>query len=157
VPTWFRPALFPFALLAFLAGCSSAEPFPDLHPLTGTVTRGGKPVAAGGLIFLPDPPGGTGLVVNANVKPDGTFTAETSRNKPAGGVEVRPGAPTGRYKVVYHPPSNGEKMGLEVKLDAVTVEAKANNTAQLVLPTDVPRWREVQRDDGPDVPTPERP
>jgi hypothetical protein len=153
VPTY-RPAGPCRLLLAFVlaaTGCSSAESFPDLHPLTGTVTREGRPVTEGGVIFLPDPPNGSGLVVNASVNPDGTFAAETSRSS-GKGAEIRAGAPSGRYKVVYHPPGNGAKTGLEVELEPrVTVERGAN-AATLTLPAVMPRGNGVPRDDDPNAP-----
>ena len=133
---------------AVLGGCRPGERFPDLHPVEGTVTRAGRPVAGGGLIFLPDPPNGSGLVVNASVQPDGRFTVETSRTADRG-TEIRPGAPAGAYKVVYHPPGNGQKTGLEVELPAgVTVPA---GPVALALPDALPGGRGVPRDDDPDA------
>jgi hypothetical protein len=137
-----------FALLTALSGCSDPEPFPELHPLSGTISRDGTPVTVGGLIFIPAD-AGSGLVVNAAVNPDGSFTAVTSRNRPAGGIDLRTGAPAGRYRVVYHPPSNGAKMGLEVELrEAVTVSPGANSAA-LKLPTTVTKGNGIPRDDDP--------
>lgn len=116
-----------------LAGCTARDPFPVLYPLTGTVTRDGKPVAGGGLLFVPEPGAAAGLIVNASVGPDGTFAIQTEHTGSTG-VAMRPGAPTGRYKVIYHPPGDGSKTGLEVTLEqSATVDAKANE-AVLVLP-----------------------
>lgn len=147
-----RAKLLLLATAVVLAGCPTADPFPDLYPLSGTITRDGKPVTAGGLILLPDPGNGSGLVVNANVNADGTFTVETSWTKPTGGIVSKSGAPAGRYKAVYHPPSNGARTGLEVELSQpVTVEAK-ENTASFALPLVMPAGNGVPRDDDPDSP-----
>jgi hypothetical protein len=127
-------ALVLSALAVAAAGCPAARPFPDRHPLTGALTRDGRPVTAGGLIFLPEP-GGAGVIVNANVRADGTFAAETSRTSDKGRTEIRPGAPAGRYKVVYHPPSNGSRSGA--------------NAVTLALPHELPRGFGEPRDDDP--------
>lgn len=134
--------------VAGLTGCRSGEAFPDLHPLTGTVTRDGKPVAGGGLIFLPDPPNGSGLVVNASVRADGTFAAETSRTTGTG-TEIRQGVPAGTYKAIYHPPGDGQKTGLDVTAgERVTVPA-GGGTAIVALPTALPAGKGADRDDDP--------
>lgn len=146
----FLPLLAGFVLLPL--GCSPADSFPELHPLTGTVTRDGKPVAGGGIIFIPDAVNNSSLVVNASVNPDGTFEARTEHTGRAG-LTTRPGAPVGRYKAIYHPPGDGSKMGLEIEIEPrVTVEAKAN-TAPLVLPTKPPEEADPPKDkDKQDVP-----
>jgi hypothetical protein len=142
-------ALVLSALAVAAVGCPAAKPFPDLHPLTGAVTRDGRPVTAGGLIFLPEPAGGSGVIVNANVRADGTFAAETSQTSNKGRAEIRPGAPAGRYKVVYHPPSNGSRSGLEVELaERVTVGLGANSVT-VALPRQLPRGSGEPRDDDP--------
>jgi hypothetical protein len=136
---------------AGLAGCGSGEAIPDLHPVTGTITRDGKPVAGGGIILIPDPPNGSGLVVNASVGKDGTFTVQTSRTT-AKATEIHPGAPAGTYKVVYHPPSDGQKTGLEVTAaDRLTVQP-GGGTANVVLPAAVPAGKGEDRDDDPKSP-----
>lgn len=118
-------------LAAALIGCTSKPP--ELHPLTGTVTQNGKPVTAGGLIFIPESGDWGGLVVNATVIKDGTFTAETSRTTGTT-TTVQPGVPAGRYRVAYHPPGDGQKVGAEYHFpEPITVEAK-ENTVTLVLP-----------------------
>lgn len=135
------------ALLATL-GCSAAEPFPDLQPLTGTVTRGGRPVEGGGLIFLPDPSIRSGLVVDAAVRADGTFEAKTGRTT-GSGTEFRPGAPAGTYRAVYHPPGDGSKMNREVELSRRVEVGVGANSVALVLPDAIPTGTGAVRDDTP--------
>jgi hypothetical protein len=103
--------------------------------VSGTLTSAdGKPVTAGGLIFIPESGDWGGRVVNASVNPDGTFTATTSTSA-AGNTELKPGVPAGRYKVVYHPPGDGQKLGLETELpDPVLVEPTDNRLSQTVPP-----------------------
>jgi hypothetical protein len=130
------PVAFLFALLA--SGCGGL-PQPVLHPVTGTVTLAGKPATGGGLIFLPESGTWNAQVINGSVNADGTFTVTTSWLV-NGKTQLAPGAPTGRYKVTYHPPGNGEKIGAETELpEVVTVEAKEN-----VLKLDVPEGRSVR-------------
>lgn len=144
-----RRALVPLLLVA--SGCSLGDPFPPLHPLTGTVTRDGKPVTGGGLIFISESETGSALIVNAAVARDGTFAARTEHTGRSE-TTIRPGAPVGRYKVVYHPPGDGSKMGLEVALEqAVTVEGKSNEAA-LLLPSKMPAVTGAVRDGKPAAP-----
>lgn len=146
-----RPLLLAVCLAAAAAaGCQ--PPKATLHPLTGTLTHGGKPVSGGGLIFIPDAGGWGGNVVDAAVNPDGTFAAHTAHTT-ADQTDIRPGAPAGRYKVVYNPPSDGQR-DVSVELPGrVTVEAK-DNTVSLVLPEKQPEGRGEKRDDGPAAPVP---
>ncbi len=117
------------------AGCGG-PPVPVHHPVTGTVTMGGKPAGGGGLIFIPESGDWGGAVINGNVNPDGTFTTATSRYV-RGTTETVIGVPAGRYKVTYHPPGNGEKLNQETELlEVVTIGAKDN-----VLTLDVPEGR----------------
>lgn len=123
-----------FSLLALvITGCESTPTKPALHPLNGTLTQSGKPVVGGGLIFIPESGAWGGRVVNANVNPDGTFTAETSYTGGTGTV-IQPGVPAGRYQVVYHPPSDGQKVGQETTLPEPITVAAGDNTVTLVLP-----------------------
>lgn len=143
-----RPAILLVAALA--VGCGG-ESIPELHPLSGVVTRDGKPVSEGGLIFLPDPHNGSGLVVNASVGTDGTFTGTTSRTS-GKGTEVLPGVPAGKYRVVYHPKSDGQKTGLESEIqERVSVEPGSNRLT-IVLPETVPQGTGADRDDDPKSP-----
>jgi hypothetical protein len=131
------------------AGCSdSGEPFPELHPVMGTVTRDGQPVNGGGLYFAPDPATNTSLTVTAAVNPNGTFEVQTTRVSRNGKSESRPGAPAGGYKVVYHPPSNGSKMGLEVTLTDPIAVSPGTPPLKLVLP-ELPKGTGETRDDAP--------
>jgi hypothetical protein len=140
-----------FLLVLALTGCQSAESLPKLNSVVGTITRNGKPVSAGGLIFVPEPPISTGFVVNANVV-DGTFIVETSRSRRAGGIDLWPGAPTGTYKAIYHPPSNGAMSGLEVTFsELVKIEPRNDNQLSLTLPTAMPQGQGIIRDDDPDA------
>ncbi|VTR95964.1 unnamed protein product [Gemmata massiliana] len=131
-----RLFFLPFVACLLAAGCAADAP-PTLYPLTGVLTHGKKPVAGGGLIFMPESDNWGGMVVNASVKADGTFTAETSRTTSTA-TTVTPGIPAGRYKVAYHPPSDGQVVGGEYHFpDAVTVEAR-DNTLVLNLPDEFP-------------------
>jgi hypothetical protein len=127
-----------FSLVAvgvLMGGCSSE---PTLHPAQGTVTKDGKPVTAGGLIFFLESGAWNERVVNANVNADGTFTVETSYTGVTA-TTIKPGAPVGRYKVFYHPPGDGQKVGTEIELDErVTIQAGSNE-----LTIDVPNKKTV--------------
>lgn len=126
-------------LCALLAAGCGGQPVPVLHPVTGTVTMGGKPAAGGGLIFLPESGIWSGQVINGSVNQDGTLSVTTSWLV-NGKTQLASGAPSGRYKVTYHPPGNGEKIGTETELlEVVTVEAKDN-----VVTLDVPEGRTVR-------------
>ncbi len=136
-----------FSLPSALCGCSRPETPPELHSLAGTVMQGDVPVTAGGLIFIPESSSASGQVVNAAVNPDGSFSAQTVESRSDGSV-TRPGAPPGSYRVVYHPPSDGSKTGLEVELkQRVTVEAGGKNAAIIVLPPRLPEGLGEPRDD----------
>ena len=55
--------------------------------------------------------------------------AETSRFMKEETV-LRYGVPLGAYTVFYHPPGNGEQVGLEIELpERITIEAKENKIA----------------------------
>lgn len=145
-----QPAFLLFLTLTI--SCSESEPKLDLYPLKGTVTRNGQPVKGGGMILAPLASPVPGMSVNASVNLDGTFEAETLRTGKDGRTNAEPGAPAGKYKVTYHPPSNGSKMGLETELSGpVTLEAKAN-TIQIELPSKIPEGQGQIRDDDPEMP-----
>ncbi len=128
--------LLPVALVAVWVlpiGCSPRDPFPELHPLTGTVALDGKPVTGGGVIFVLDSGERSALVVNAAVKPDGTFSAQTEYPGDTGTV-TRPGVPAGKYKAIYHPAGDGSKTDLAREIgERVLVEGKAT-TVNVVVP-----------------------
>lgn len=118
------------ALLAF-AGCDSGtnQPaFAELHPVRGTVMRGGKPVAGGAVQFAAAPEDGS-FMINSDVLPDGTFQLSTVRTTDTQG-ERKTGAPAGSYRVTYMPvvvdqtAGNVEPITLNKE---VTVEAKDND------------------------------
>ena len=138
-----------FALLAIaILGCYESRPIDDLHPLGGRILREGKPVKDGGLIFLPEGTSSS-LIVNGAVEANGTFSVRTERTLDNGKLDIKPGAPAGRYRVIYHPASNGATMGLEVELaERVTVEA-GGTEVELTLPAVMPKGRGEVRDDNP--------
>ena len=139
----------PIALFAFaFSGCDEPRPAVQLHPLGGRVLREGKPVKDGGLIFVPEG-SGSDLIVNAGVEANGRFNVRTERTLSGGELDIRPGAPAGRYKVIYHPASNGATMGLEVEFaERVTVEPGGADI-ELKLPAVMPKGGGIPRDDNP--------
>ena len=136
------------AVLAAAVGCAD-EPPPDLHPLTGTVTHRGQPVTAGGLLFAPEEGGWGGVIVNANVEPDGSFAAQTEKVT-GRGTTARPGIRPGRYKVTYNPPGDGAKTGMQCTLAEVVVVEKGGAAVALKLPEGDPNTPDtrVTRDDA---------
>jgi hypothetical protein len=131
---WLRLTCFA-ALALTLCGCS---PFPSLYPVTGTVNYNGKPVTSGGLIFESEPGKSGGFIVNAGIKADGTFSAETSRVT-GNGTEILPGVPNGRYTIIYHPDTNGENAGPGATLsDTLVVDGKPV-MLDLVIPPAKPK------------------
>jgi len=131
-------------ILVAMTGCGEFEKL-ELHPLSGTVTRKGKPVRDGGIIFLPVDPSDRALTVNASVR-DGTFEAVTDRTSATGRTLIEPGAPRGRYKPVYHPQSDGSKGGLEVELETIEV-APGGMVVRLELPEAMPSGTGQPRDE----------
>ncbi len=145
----FRASVPYVFLLLLLAGCDNSHPMDNLYPLGGTILREGKPVKEGGMILVPDGGSSSSLIVNAAVEANGTFTVRTERTLSSGKLEIRPGAPAGRYRVIYHPASNGATMGLEVELpERVTVEPGGADI-RLQLPAVMPKGRGEERDDNP--------
>ncbi len=136
--------------VAATCGCA-ADPSPDLHPLTGTVTYQGKPVTAGGLLFAPEEGGWGGVIVNANVEPDGTFTAQTEKVT-GRGTTARPGVRPGRFLVTYNPPGDGQNVGQQRSLAEVVEVKPGGTTVALKLPEAVPTAPAAQ--DGIQTPTP---
>lgn len=125
-----------FGVVLTACGCNP-EPL-TLPPLSGTLrTADDKPVTAGGLIFIPESGTWGGNVVNASLNPDGTFSATTSRTTDSR-TRTIDGAPAGRYKVVYHPPGDGQALGLEVELPDVVTVGPQENVLKLVLPEKKP-------------------
>jgi hypothetical protein len=125
-----------FIACLLVAGCAADVP-PPLYPVTGVITQDKKTVAGGGLILIPESGEWGSAVVNASVNPDGTFTVQTSRVN-GDRTNMSAGAPAGRYKIAYHPPGDGQKVGGEYHFpDVVTVEPK-DNALVLILPNDFP-------------------
>ena len=96
--------------LAALAGCDGGKPkgeLPPLHPATGKVVRGGQPVNGGLVRFFADPED-PDVVVNAEVKADGSFELQTMH---AQSQKRGTGAPAGTYRVTYFPPSGDQTAG----------------------------------------------
>ena len=140
--------LIPAGLLfVFLWGCAPEPLPPPLYPVAGTISQNGNAVTEGGLILIPESGDWGGLIVNASVKRDGTFTAETSRTT-AKATTVHPGAPAGRYQVAYHAPSDGQKVGAEYHFpESIVLEAK-ENTLTLILPDRLPGAAAKKRDEA---------
>jgi hypothetical protein len=93
--------------LTVLAGCGDKPKWdlPPLHPVKGSVSRGGAAVNGGVIQFRPEPDL-PNIVVNAEVKPDGTFELKTLH---ALSLKSGPGAPAGNYRVMYLPPIIGDQ------------------------------------------------
>ncbi len=132
--------LIAFALLAgglTLAGCSDDKPkgdLPPLHPAKGKVTRGGAPAAGGSVQFKADPPkpGSDDLMVNAEVKADGTFDLETIH---ALSMKKGAGAPAGTYKVTFVPPQGAQQSGAgPVAVPKPVTVAEGPNDLTIELP-----------------------
>jgi hypothetical protein len=114
------------ASLVALAGCSSGSQvdWPELFPVKGTVTQGGKSLSGGNLLFHQT--GSAEYLVSGNVEADGTFTLNTAHARDRGTRKT--GAPTGKYRVTYTPlivePSTPSDP-IDLK-NAVTIEAREN-------------------------------
>jgi hypothetical protein len=131
-----RPAALALFALPLLAGCPAGPAFPDLQPLTGTLTRDGQPVTSGGLLFSPDGSPAGGYIINAAIRPDGTFTAETSKVL-GGGTVIQPGVPVGTYIARYHPASDGAVSYLATDCPEKVTVAVGPNRVALTLPPPV--------------------
>ena len=98
------------AALAIGCGGGSDQPkFPDLNPTIGIVKRAGQPVKGGAVQFVPDPDRPE-FLVNSEVGADGTYSLTTVRTTDKTG-ERKPGAPAGKFKVVYQPPLGDQTAG----------------------------------------------
>jgi hypothetical protein len=99
------------ALLSVAGGCGPGGP--PLFPAGGVVVfRGGKPVPAGLVEFVPD---GGGPSARGRVGADGRFTLAT---------DDRPGAVAGRHRVVVLPMAVADGAPLGHKHKAVVVHPK---------------------------------
>ena len=132
--------------VAALAGCRAEHAFPELHPLDGTISRDGEPMG-GGLIFIRDAGDPTGMIVNANVNVDGTFVGESSLTSVRGAV-IRPGVPVGRFRVIYHPLSDGSVTDLDTKIEGIVEFVAGPNRLDIVLKGAAPKGAGQARDDA---------
>ena len=120
-----------------LAGCSSGSQvtWPELHAVKGTLTQGGKPVTGGNLMFRMEG-GSADYLVSGTVGADGSFALQTSHAQERGGTR-KPGAPAGKYRVMYAPTGGDQTTGGGVDpIDfpqPVTIEAR-DNDLKLELP-----------------------
>ncbi|WP_165069559.1 carboxypeptidase-like regulatory domain-containing protein [Paludisphaera rhizosphaerae] len=71
-------------MILAVAGCGG----PTLHPVTGTITQNGEPLAEAAVMFLPEDP--SGLPAQAVTGPDGKYTLTTGASS---------GATAGKFKV----------------------------------------------------------
>ena len=125
--------LLAVAIALGCAGCSPA-PFPDLQPLTGKISYDGKPLKGGGLLFQAPAGKSGGYIVNANINPDGTFAAETSRVTDAETIFAA-GAPQGTYTVVFHPSGDdGSEGSARAELPDLVVVGLNGAAAVLEIP-----------------------
>lgn len=127
------------AALAAAAGCSpAAKPWPELHPVHGSVKVGGQNVAAGYVTFRSEDGANSDFMVSGKVEADGKYTLQTTHALEKGSA-ARPGAPAGRYRVMFMPAGTGDQVtGASVDpIDApkpVTVNVGEND-----LPLDFPK------------------
>ena len=98
-----------------MVGCGGAEgpAFPAVVAFKGVVKRSGAPVSGGLLKFTPEPDTPE-FLSNAEVGPDGAFTASTVRTTDQTG-ERKPGLPAGKYRVIYFPPLGDQTAGASPK------------------------------------------
>ena len=100
--------LVSFVVFMGLVGCQANQSkgeLPILHSVKGSVTRGGTAVGGGVIQFRPEPDIAD-MVVNGEVKADGTFELKTLH---ALSQQSGPGAPAGNYRVVYVAPMVGDQ------------------------------------------------
>src|SRR5262245_1588899 len=111
--------------LAMLLGCQENKPkgdLPPLHPAKGKVVRGGTPVG-GGLVQFQTDPAMPDLIVNSEVKPDGTFELQTLH---ALSQKKAPGAPAGTYTVTYLPPATDQNIVPVIPAQTYPIQAGTN-------------------------------
>lgn len=125
-----------FAGVLTLAGCSDDKPkgdLPALHPTKGKVMRGKAPAAGGTIQFKADPPKpeSDNWMVNAEVKPDGTFDLETIH---ALSMKRGPGAPAGTYKVMYIPSMAESQNVVPVAIPKPVTVAEGPNDLTIDVP-----------------------
>jgi hypothetical protein len=122
------------ALLLTGCGGGNQPKFADLHPTSGTVLSGNKPVSGGMVQFRPEPDN-PDFMITSVVADDGTFKLSTVRSTDSSG-ERRSGAPAGKYRVTFTPRAGDQTSGYTAPVTLpvpVTVEAKSNDL-KLTLP-----------------------
>lgn len=99
-------------MVLLLVGCSDGRnqpSFPDLNPVKGTVTIGGK-TATGGVVTFHAEPKNEEFLINSEVDGDGSFSLSTVRTTDSRG-ERKPGVAAGKYTVTYTPPLGDQTAG----------------------------------------------
>ena len=121
-------------------GCSgggSAVEWPPLHPVKGTVSLGGKPVAGGLLQFQPEAGGNPDFLISSVVSPDGSFTLATSHVHDKSGSR-KTGAPAGKYKLTFTPAIGDQTAGggsmMPILLPQPVVVDSKENDLKIELP-----------------------
>jgi hypothetical protein len=113
------------AILACAAGCSER---PQLAPVQGTITLGGKPIGPGNILFIPDVAKGTqGKAASGAFEADGEYVLTT--------FQPGDGAIVGEHKVVITPRAVGVEPGGEVatRTKLPPIPPKYKNAAQSPL------------------------
>jgi hypothetical protein len=133
----------PAALLIFTIGCTPAVVLPRTYPASGSVVyKGGKPMTGGSVQFLSadDPL----MRVMGTIANDGSFTLTTVKD-----TAKADGAPEGTYRVLVQPPMVSDArdkvpeqhkgvIGIDLP-SPVKLEARANTSIKVELPTSPPR------------------
>ncbi|HZY85358.1 MAG TPA: hypothetical protein VFE78_11040 [Gemmataceae bacterium] len=133
MPRPHRLLLLSLGLAVILAGCKGGADMSKTYPVSGSVVRGGKPVAGGTLQFAAA--GDNSFTVTGEVGPDGAFTLQTLK-----AVTKAAGAPAGEYRVTYiFPVAADQRTRPPVTLPrAYKVEPQEN---RLTLDLDLPKGR----------------
>jgi len=101
--------LLPAALLLGLVGCGrGADPWPELHSASGTVSKGGRPVPKALVRFTAGEEQEQKLTVSGVTDDHGRFTLGTIK---APGREKKSGAPAGTYAVTVMLPMDENQSG----------------------------------------------
>ena len=123
VRNWFD-VLSAGVFLFGLAGCQGN--LPALYSVEVELVQDGKPVDRGALMFEPEKPGKKSIVFNAEHTGGGKFRGRVLFQGEQG-TQIKPGVAAGTYRVLYHPPSDGQRTNLEVPLkETLTVQAGEN-------------------------------
>jgi hypothetical protein len=110
-------------LIVEAAGCSGGSGAPDVYPVTGVVTLGGKPVEGAVLAFVPAAAEGAEKPIGGQAQSgaDGTFTVQASFDA---GRTMLEGLPAGEYKVTV------------IKMEMPAGEASMARPPKNVLPAE---------------------